>query len=169
VGTVFRVWGTAYIGGSVVQSRNLHAQGIVASGPYRYLRNPLYFGVLLFAVAISILMPPAGAAFFLVASFVQFSRLIRREELYLEAQHGEIYRIYKGAAFRLLPRIGAKLPKSSTEPRWMQAAVAESFYLTMTACFIVLAWRYNANLLIQALLICFGFSLVVRAFTVAKA
>jgi len=33
----------------------------------------------------------------------------------------------------------------------------------------VLAWRYNANLLIQALLICFGFSLVVRAFTVTKA
>jgi protein-S-isoprenylcysteine O-methyltransferase Ste14 len=169
VGTVFRVWGTAYIGGSVVQSSNLHAPGIVASGPYRYLRNPLYLGVLLFAVAVSILMPPSGAAFFLVASFVQFWRLIRREELYLEAQHGETYRVYKDAAFSLLPTIGAKLPKSSTEPRWTQAAFAESFYLTMTACFVVLAWRYNANLLIQALLICFGFSLVVRAFTVAKA
>jgi uncharacterized membrane protein len=34
----------------------------------------------------------------------------------------------------------------------------------MTGCFAALAWRYNATLLTQALLICFGLSLVVRAF-----
>jgi hypothetical protein len=142
---------------------------VVAGGPYRYLRNPLYLGILLFALAVSILMPPSGAVFFLVASFIQFWRLILREEPFLEAQQGEIYRAYKNAVFRLLPTIGARIPKSSAQPRWPQAVVAESFYLTMTACFAVLAWRYDANLLIQALLICFGFSLVVRAFAVAKA
>ena len=169
LGTVLRVWGTAYIGGPVVQSSSLHARGVVAGGPYRYLRNPLYLGILLFALAVSILMPPSGAVFFLVASFIQFWRLILREEPFLEAQQGEIYRAYKNAVFRLLPTIGARIPKSSAQPRWPQAVVAESFYLTMTACFAVLAWRYDANLLIQALLICFGFSLVVRAFAVAKA
>jgi protein-S-isoprenylcysteine O-methyltransferase Ste14 len=168
LGTAFRVWGTAYIGGSIVQARDLRAIVVVAGGPYRYLRNPLYLGILLFALAISILMPPSGAVFFLVASFVQFWRLILREEPYLEAQLGATYRAYKESVFRLIPKAGARLPRCSAAPRWPQAVVAESFYLTMTACFAVLAWRYDANLLIQALLICFGLSLIVRAFAVAK-
>ncbi|MFZ0662017.1 MAG: isoprenylcysteine carboxylmethyltransferase family protein [Acidobacteriaceae bacterium] len=167
-GTAFRVWGTAYIGGAVVQSSAMHAQSVVAGGPYRYLRNPLYFGIFLFALAVSILMPPSGAVFFLVASFVQVWRLILREEPFLETQQGETYRAYKSTVSRLLPNPMAGVAKSTAEPRWLQALVAEVFYVTMTACFAVLAWRYDTNLLIQALLICFGLSLVVRAFAVTR-
>lgn len=169
LGTAFRVWGTAYIGGSIVQSSELHGRAIVVAGPYRFLRNPLYFGILLFALAISILMPPSGAVFFLAASFVQFWRLILCEEPYLEMQQGEAYRTYQKSVSRLLPTFRARFPKSSMQPHWPQAVIAESFYLTMTACLAVLAWRYNASLLIQALLVCFGFSLVVRAFLATKA
>lgn len=168
-GTAFRVWGTAYIGGPVVQSSAMHARSVVAGGPYRYLRNPLYFGILLFALAVSILMPPSGAAFFLVASVVQFWRLILREEPFLESHQGEAYRAYKSAVSRLFPRPRTCVAKSAAEPRWLQALVAEVFYVTMTVCFAVLAWRYDAGLLIQALLICFGLSLVVRAFAVTRA
>lgn len=168
-GTAFRVWGTAYIGGSVVRSSSMHAHGVVASGPYRYLRNPLYLGFLLFAPAVSILMPPSGAIFFLAASFVQFWRLILREEPFLESQQGETYRAYKSAVARLLPKPATRIPKSAIEPRWLQAFASEVFYVGMTACFAVLAWRYNASLLIQALLICFGLSLVVRGFAAARA
>lgn len=166
--TVFRVWGTAYIGGSIVRSSAMHAHSIVASGPYRYLRNPLYLGLLLFALAVSILMPPSGAIFFLVASFMQYWRLILREESFLEGQQGETYRAYKSAVARMLPRPTARIPKSTAEPRWFQAFTSEVFYVGMAACFAVLAWRYNASLLIQALLICFGLSLVVRGFAAAR-
>lgn len=167
--TVFRVWGTAYIGTSVVRSGALHAHSIVAGGPYRYLRNPLYLGLLLFALAVSILMPPSGAVFFLIASFVQFWRLILREESFLETQQGEAYRAYKSAVARILPRRGTILPKLAADPKWPQALIAEVFYVGMAASFAVLAWRYNASLLIQALLICFGLSLVVRGFVTSRA
>ncbi|MGH9587732.1 MAG: methyltransferase family protein [Acidobacteriaceae bacterium] len=166
--TVFRVWGTAYIGGGVVRSGAMHAHGIVASGPYRFLRNPLYLGLLLFALAVSILMPPSGAVFFLIANFVQFWRLILREEFFLEMQQGESYRTYKSAVARMLPRPATSIPKSTAEPRWPQAFVSEVFYIGMAACFAVLAWRYNATLLIQALIICFGLSLVVRGLASAR-
>lgn len=169
VGTAFRVWGTAYIGGSVAQSSAMHARGVMVGGPYRFLRNPLYFGILLFAPAVAILMPPSGAIFFVIASFVQLWRLILREEPFLETQQGEAYRAYKSAVSRLIPNLAPHVPKSAAEPRWLQAVVAEVFYVTMTLCFAVLAWRYNAGLLIQALLICFGLSLVVRAFAVSRA
>lgn len=168
LGTLFRVWGTAYIGSFVVKSSTMHAREVVAAGPYRYLRNPLYLGSFLFAVSVTIFMPPSGAIFALIASFVQMLRLILREEFYMESQQGEAYLAYKRRVSRLLPSLVARVPKSPARPQWLQAVVAEIFYVLMTGCFAVLAWRYNATLMIQALLICFGLSLVVRAFAIRR-
>jgi protein-S-isoprenylcysteine O-methyltransferase Ste14 len=169
LGTIFRICGTAYIGSGVVKSSEMHARDVVAAGPYRYLRNPLYLGSFLFAVAVTILMPPSGAAFAIVASLVQMMRLILREEPYMEAQQNEAYRAYKSRVPRLLPSFGPRVPESNVQPQWSQAFVAEIFYVAMTGCFVALAWRYNANLLTQALLICFGLSLVARAFVMKEA
>ncbi len=169
LGTILRIWGTAYIGSSVVKSATMHARGVVAAGPYRHLRNPLYLGSFLFVVGIAILMPPSGAILSLTASFVQMLRLILREEPYMEEQQGDGYRTYKKLVPRLLFSPVARVPKSADEPEWLQAIYAEAFYVTMTGCFIALAWRYNATLLIQALLICFGLSLVARAFVIKPA
>lgn len=169
LGTIFRVWGTAYIGSAVVKSGVMHAQGVVAAGPYRYMRNPLYFGSYLFALAVAILMPPSGAVFVLVANFVQILRLILGEEQYMQAQQGEAYLAYRKKVPRLFPSLTARVPKLADHPEWLQAVVSEIFYVAMTGCFLVLAWRYNAILLTQAVLICFGLSLVARAFAVKKA
>lgn len=127
-GTAFRLWGTAHSGNSDVAGR------LSRSG------NSRYMGALLFGLAISILMPPSGAVFFLVMGFVQILRLALREES----------------------------AERAAEPLWGRAFASEIFYVAMTACLAVLAWRYNANLLIQALLICFGCSLVVRALVTVK-
>lgn len=163
VGTFFRVWGTAYLGAQVVQSQAMHAQGVVAAGPYRRLRNPLYCGSFLFGIGVSILMPLSGAVFFLIASFLQLFRLILREEPYLAAQQGQAYLEYKARVPRLFPALVAKIPSSSAQPHWLLAVAGETFYVATTLCFLVLAWRYNASLMSQAVLVCFGLSLVVRA------
>ena len=169
LGTLFRVWGTAYIGGSIVHSSALHSEAVIAAGPYRHVRNPLYLGGFLFLIAIAILMPPSGAVFAIVASFLQMIRLILREESYMAEQQGDAYLAYKAQVPRLLPSVTARIPDSTAQPHWLQAMVAETFYLSMTICLAVLAWRYNATLLIQALLVCFGLSLVVRAFAIKSA
>lgn len=168
VGTVYRVWGTAYLGGSIVTSGAMHANEVVAAGPYRYLRNPLYFGSLAFELAVVVLMPPTGAIFFIAASFLLILRLILREEAYLTKQQGDAYLAYKARVPRLFPVMGARVPESAAHPRWGQAILTESFQIGMTLCFATLAWRYNANLLIRAVLICFGVSLVVRAIFVKE-
>src|SRR6202000_393916 len=82
-GTFFRLWGTAYLGTTVVHDKLMHASQVVAAGPYPYTRNPFYLGSLLFSVAISILMPPTGAIFFLVAQSIFYLRLILGEEALL--------------------------------------------------------------------------------------
>jgi protein-S-isoprenylcysteine O-methyltransferase Ste14 len=168
VGTAFRVWGTAYLGTGIVQSGAMHARAVVAAGPYRHLRNPLYLGSFLFALAVAILMPPTGAIFFLVASFVQILRLVLGEETFLASEQGEPYLAYKARVPRLLPSPVALVAASPVRAKWAQALVGESFPLAMTLCFAVLAWRYNAQLLTQALIICFGGSLIVRALIASK-
>ena len=168
LGAAFRVWGTAYLGAGIVTSGAMHAQSVVAAGPYRYVRNPLYFGIFVFSLAVSILMPPTGAIFFVIAIFVQILRLILGEEEYLTGQSGEPYIAYKKRVPRLFPSPMPRVPASPAKPRWIEATLTETYPVGMTLCFAVLSWRYNALLLTQAVVICFGLSLIVRAFIVKR-
>jgi protein-S-isoprenylcysteine O-methyltransferase Ste14 len=166
LGTILRVWGTAYLGSGVMRGAAMQGEAFVAAGPYRYVRNPLYLGSWLLALGVSVLMPTSGAAFFLVAFSVFVLLLIRAEERFLSAKQGEVYQQYRRSVPRLWPRfIGANAATSAARPHWVQALFAETYPVAITLCFAVLAWRYNARILVQCVLICYGVSLVVRAVT----
>jgi len=164
MGAVLRVWGTAYLGSGVMSGLALQGDALVAAGPYRYVRNPLYLGSWLLALGVSILMPPDGALFFLLSFSACVFFLISAEERFLAAKQGDAYRQYLLQVPRLLPRMqqptGA-LP--SLHPQWLAALLAETYSIAITICFAVFAWRYNARILIRCVLICYGLSLVVRA------
>jgi protein-S-isoprenylcysteine O-methyltransferase Ste14 len=162
-GAVLRIWGAAYLGPSVVHSMQMQAGQVVASGPYRFVRNPLYLGTWFFSVGISILMSPSGAVFFLLATFLFYFRLILGEEHYLAAQLGEPYVEYRERVPRLLPSLLPRLPASGLRAQWMQGFLSEIFTFAFACCLAALAWDYNAQLLIRSLLICFGLSLIARA------
>jgi Phospholipid methyltransferase len=143
----------------------LHGEGLVAAGPYRHLRNPLYLGSWLLALGTSILMPLDGALFFLPAFSIFVFLLVTTEESFLSAMLGDAYQQYRRLAPRWLPRITVGTGASEARPHWLQAVLAETYPIAFTLCFAALAWRYNARILMQCLLICYGVSLVVRAMT----
>ena len=62
-----------------------------------------------------------------------------------------------------MPRVFPAVATDGTRPHWLRAIVAEFFPVSFTLCFAVLAWRYNAYLLMRCVAVCFGASLVVRA------
>jgi protein-S-isoprenylcysteine O-methyltransferase Ste14 len=163
LGAIFRVWGTAYLGSGVMSSFAMQGDQVLAAGPYRYVRNPLYLGGWLLAAGVSILMPPSGAAFFLVSYSIFVLILIFAEERFLSAKQGDGYQPYRRRVPRLLPRIVRGNFPSSARPRWLQAFLAEIYPVGFTLCFAIFAWRYNARILIQCLLICYGLSLISRA------
>jgi hypothetical protein len=114
-------------------------------------------------------MPPSGAAFFLLAFSVFTLFLISAEERFLAAQLDDGYQEYCRRVPRLWPRFSAGDTTSSARPHWLQALLAETYPITFTLCFAIFAWRYNARILIQCLLICYGLSLIIRAFTTRPA
>jgi protein-S-isoprenylcysteine O-methyltransferase Ste14 len=164
-GAILRVWGTAYLGSGVMRGAALAGDQLVAAGPYRYVRNPLYLGSWLLAIGVCILMPPSGAAFFLPAFGIYSLLLIGVEERFLMERQGDVYLQCCRRVPRLLPRMAAGDIASSGSPRWMSAFLNETYPIAITLCFAVFAWRYNAHILVRCVLICYGLSLVVRAMT----
>jgi protein-S-isoprenylcysteine O-methyltransferase Ste14 len=167
-GAALRVWGTAYLSAGVVHSGAMHGDQVMAAGPYRYMRNPLYLGSWLMALSIAILMPPSGAAVFLVLLALFYFRLILGEEAFLAGQAGAAYLEYKKRVPRLVPSLRARLAESPARPQWATSVLAETLPVTWPLCLAVLAWRDQPILLIRCLLICFGLSLVTRAFLPKK-
>ncbi|HEX4310254.1 MAG TPA: isoprenylcysteine carboxylmethyltransferase family protein [Acidobacteriaceae bacterium] len=168
VGAALRVWGTAYLSAGVVHSGAMHGDRMMAAGPYRYVRNPLYLGSMFFGLSVAILMPPTGALVFLLLIAVFYFRLILGEENFLAGQIGEAYLEYRKRVPRLVPSLRVRIPGSAARPEWGTSLVAETLPVTYPVCLAALAWRYEPELLIRCLLICFGLSLVTRAFLPKK-
>ena len=163
IAAVWRVWGTAYLHGAVVYGSEMHAGAMVADGPYRYVRNPLYVGLMFHVLALAVLMSPSGAVFTIVAMQLLFVVLVAGEERLLLAQHGAQYAAYMKAVPRWVPALRARMARSGARARWGQALVGEIYVCAVAVIFAVLAWRYNAVLLIRGVLIALGVRLIVLA------
>lgn len=169
VAVVLRVWASAYLGPGVVTNSEMKAGAVMADGPFRYVRNPLYIGSMLMNVAIAMLMPPSGALIALVLIGLFVLRLIFGEEAFLTAQLGQPYLDYRKAVPRLIPSLRARVPSGGQSPQWLRAALSELTPIGVLVSFAALSWQYNSHLLIRAILISFGVSLIVRAMmTTAK-
>jgi protein-S-isoprenylcysteine O-methyltransferase Ste14 len=162
-GAATRVWGAACLGSPIVHSGAMHGDAVMAGGPYRFVRNPLYLGTWMFSLGIAILMPPSGAAFFLVANAIFYFRLILGEEAWLAQRLGERWEEYCRRVPRLIPSLRPHAAAPGVRPHWLEALLGECFPVSMSLCLAVLAWRYQPELLIRCLLVCFGLSLVARA------
>lgn len=164
LGAWLRIWGSAYVGSSVVASRSMHGEAMLADGPYRHTRNPLYLGTLLHTLGIALLMPPSGAIFAVVLLWIFQIRLARAEEPFLLARFGAPYADYAKRVPRFLPMIAAQVPSAGAKPHWLQAVVGELYFV---GAFVVLAafgWDFNSTPLRQGILISLGVWLVARAF-----
>lgn len=164
LGAVLRIWGTACLGYDTVHHGQMQAGAVMAAGPYRYVRNPLYLGGWFMMAATALIMPPTGALFAMTLLTVFLLRLILGEEAYLAEQLGEPYREYLEAVPRLWPRFNSSLPAADIKPRWTVALFTEVNSIGVFIIFAFLSWSYDNWLMIKAILVSFGVSMVVRAF-----
>ena len=127
------------------------------------MRNPLYIGSWCVFAAMAFLMPVSGALFAMVLLTVFLLRLILGEEAFLARELGEPYIEYQRAVPRLLPRLRTGIVPTGSKPQWLRALIAEVYPIGIFLILAVLSWSYDNWLMIKAVIVCFGISLVVRA------
>jgi protein-S-isoprenylcysteine O-methyltransferase Ste14 len=164
LGAWLRVWGSAYVGSSIVKSPTMHGDVMLADGPYRRTRNPLYLGTLLHTLGVTILMPPSGALFTVVLLWIFQVRLALAEEPFLAARFGQPYLDYKAAVPRFLPSPKPQIAAAGAHPHWLQAVLGEIYFLAVFVVLATFGWSFNAQPLRQGLIVSVGLTLVVRAF-----
>ncbi len=162
-GAGLRTWGSAYLGAGIVQDGSMHA-GVVADGPYRHLRNPLYLGTFLHSFTLTLLMPPSGAIWTIVLIGVMQIRLILGEEAFLTGTLGAPYTAYCALVPRLVPSLKPRIAAAGKSPAWGQAFLGELYMWGVACSFAFAGWNYNARPLIQCVIVSLGLSLVARAF-----
>jgi protein-S-isoprenylcysteine O-methyltransferase Ste14 len=163
LGAVLRVWGSAYLGYDTVHHGQMQSGAVMADGPYRFVRNPLYLGGWCMMAAMAFLMPPTGALFAITLLTIFLLRLILAEEAFLKATLGEPYRAYLRASPRLIPRLRGSLPAAGHKPHWGIALLTELNPIGIFVLYAAFSWRYDYELMLKGVLVCFGLSLVVRA------
>jgi protein-S-isoprenylcysteine O-methyltransferase Ste14 len=167
-GAVLRIWGAACLGYDTVHHEQMQACEVMADGPYRYVRNPLYLGGWCMMAAMSFLMPNTGALFTMTLITVFFLRLILAEEAFLTAQLGQPYRDYLRTVPRLFPSLRMILSHNAPQPtghtpQWLHALITEINPIGIFVALAFFSWSYNNWLMIRVVIVCFGLSMVVRA------
>jgi protein-S-isoprenylcysteine O-methyltransferase Ste14 len=146
-----RSWATAYLKSGVVHDSAIHSELLVADGPYRHLRNPLYLGNILQAFGIGLLASRLGFAFLTLANTLFMIRLILHEEAGLLWSQGESYRRYVDAVPRLWPSFVARVPGSVARPNWRDGVLGEMFFWIFAAGMAVFTVTLQSNHFLIAL------------------
>ncbi|HEV2262879.1 MAG TPA: isoprenylcysteine carboxylmethyltransferase family protein [Candidatus Rubrimentiphilum sp.] len=123
----WRVWGSSYLRAGTVWNPGALSDQLVIAGPFRFLRNPLYFGNFFLAIGIGLLAPVTGFVFILVSNVLFVMALARHEEAVLEGTYGERFRKYAARVPPLFPRLWPVAQEGDARPSLVQGLLAEVF------------------------------------------
>lgn len=101
-GTAWAVWSLRFLDRNV--SVLAQARDLVAQGPYRWVRHPLYFGEIVSSLGLAIAVNSyAALALWLALCGLQIYRAMREEQVLLRALPA--YRVYRSRTAALLPGV----------------------------------------------------------------
>lgn len=106
-GELIRLWAVGHAG-SITRTRHVQADELITTGPYSYVRNPLYTGNLLIYLGLILAMHPAWLwlpLVVLVFFLLQYTFIVQLEEETLTDLFGDAYHEYRQHVPRLIPRL----------------------------------------------------------------
>jgi protein-S-isoprenylcysteine O-methyltransferase Ste14 len=132
IGFLLRFWGSSYLSADVVWSSDALQGKLLVDGPFRYVRNPLYLGNILQAVAIGMLGPPPAWALIVTGTLLFAAALASHEAHGLKARYGEIYERYARTVPAFIPRLRPAKVEGSVKGTPSAAAGSRAEVLTFT-------------------------------------
>lgn len=140
---IWRTWGSSYLGTNVVEDKKLHSERLVADGPYRFTRNPLYLGNMFMVFGVALVLNPVGATILVVGMWVLVRLFIRDEEAGMLESKSELFRAYRGMVPRLFPAFRPRIHSAGAHPRWFQGFCGECWTWLAALYFSGLAITLN--------------------------
>jgi len=122
---LIRTRASSYLHAKVVYAAEVKTASLVADGPYRRVRNPLYFANVLLALGMGAMMSRTGFFAAILAMLVFCYRLILREESELQASQGDQYKRYQIAVPRLWPAARPRIASAGGQAKWADGLKAE--------------------------------------------
>jgi protein-S-isoprenylcysteine O-methyltransferase Ste14 len=133
LGEIVRLWGVHHIG-AISRTRSERLGPLVASGPFAFLRNPLYIGNIALWVGFALAARLVWLApVILVLLGLEYHAIVRWEETLLESRLGDAYRAYAARVPRWIPTFsrggrkerGAENDLSATAFSWRSTLFSE--------------------------------------------
>ena len=146
VGEALRVWAVGYAGSATRTTRGVGGEVLVVSGPFAYVRNPLYLGNFFLSLGVCIMawawMP--WMLLLYVALFVaQYAMIVSLEEEHLRAEFGAAYADYARNVPRFVPRVDPYRSDQELDFRLRSALRSERSTLgNALLCCVILAARW---------------------------
>ncbi|HKT80879.1 MAG TPA: isoprenylcysteine carboxylmethyltransferase family protein [Vicinamibacterales bacterium] len=143
-GELLRILGVRQIG-VISRTRSDRLGPLIASGPFAYVRNPLYLGniALWVGFAVTAGLPWLAPIVAALLAFV-YHAIVRWEEGLLTERLGDRYRGYMASVPRWLPRFQAISSEQTAEPfSWTQTLFSErGTLIAILAGYLLLAVKF---------------------------
>lgn len=115
-GETIRYWGMRHIGGSARTRNPERVDEFIVSGPYRYIRNPLYLGNFFTGLGVSLMSRRWEiVVLYVFLFFLQYIPIIHMEEVNLENKYGDTFVKYLNQVPRWFPRVPSPLAQVNRE------------------------------------------------------
>lgn len=150
-GELLRFWGVSYAGSLTRVTGSVGAPEVIVSGPFAYVRNPLYLGNILMYTGIG-WMAHALHPWLVLAAFVYFTfqyvMIVTLEEEFLEKEFGAAYLEFRRHVPRFVPRLTPyrHAAQEHQRPRWNEGLRSETrtlqaFGLVLLILVALWLWR----------------------------
>ena len=119
LGEFLRLWAVALAGSETRTTGPVGGTYLVTTGPFAYVRNPLYLGNMLIYAGVGVIsnaLFPWLTIAALVYFFLQYSFIAKLEEEHLAAAYGEEFHRYCSSVRRFLPRLTPYAGGMSAQP-----------------------------------------------------
>ena len=126
VGEAIRFWGVGHASSETRVTGSVGGSRLVVSGPFAYVRNPLYVGNILMYTGLGVMANLPWLIVLTAAWFIfQYTMIVSREEEYLAHAFPAEYAGYRANVRRFLPRLTPYAPGRDANIDWSMAARSE--------------------------------------------
>jgi len=153
VGEFVRFWGVSWAGSETRTTGGVGGTYLVISGPFAYVRNPLYVGNILMYFGLGIMsmaLVPYLQIVAIIFFIIQYNFIVKEEEVFLEKKFGDNYQKYLQNVPRFFPRVTKFKDNSIPQPNYKISAGLKSETRTLQAFaaivfLILIKWYLSSN------------------------